>query len=122
VSVNENGMMPERRKTQRNRTILSATVRELNKTSTWSCTVRNISDGGARIEIANSGWFQNNFNLEIVSRDMRMPVRVVWRRLDAVGVAFRSENDLVSRQLGDRVASLAEERDRLRRRVSELTS
>lgn len=113
---------PERRKTQRQRTLLAGTVREPNKTSTWSCTIRNICEDGARLEVSNTSWLPNQFDLEIVSRDMRHPVRVVWRNLGTMGVVFRPVDRRVSMQIGDRVISLAAERDRLCRRVTDLTS
>lgn len=116
------GVSEDRRKSPRNRTFLTATVRELNRTSTWSCTVRNICDDGARLEVANSSWLPNQFDLEVMSRDMREPVRVIWRREDALGVAFRPVDRRVSRQLGERVVNLADERDRLRRRITDLTT
>jgi hypothetical protein len=116
------GDAPERRKTPRQRTLLSGTVRELNKNSTWSCTVRNLCDDGARLQIANTSWVPHQFDLEIASRDIRQPARVIWRDEGNLGVVFRPVDRRASMRLGDRVISLSAERDRLRRRVDDLTS
>lgn len=121
MSTQPNGA-PERRKMPRQRTLLGGTVRELNKLSTWSCTVRNINDNGARLEIANTSWLPNQFDLEIASRDMRQPVRVIWRTMNQVGVVFRPEDRRLGVQTRERVVYLEAERLRLRRRVDDLTS
>jgi hypothetical protein len=112
----------ERRKTPRQRTLLAGTVRELNKMSTWSCTVRNICEGGARLEVANTSWLPNQFDLEIASRDMRQPVRVIWRDFNLLGVVFKPEDRRAGIRSKDQIIYLEAERERLRQRVTDLTS
>ncbi len=112
----------ERRRAQRRRTLLGGTVRELNKTSTWTCTVRNISENGARLEVGNSSWLPNHFDLEIVARDMRQPVSVVWRDGGLLGVVFKPDEMGKSRLMTDQVIDLKTERERLRRRITDLSS
>jgi hypothetical protein len=117
---NTSGSSHERRKSPRQRTLLGATVREMNNTATWSCTVRNICPDGARLSLANTTWLPEQFDLEIASHDKRKPVRVIWRTLDQVGVVFRPEDQRVSQWLGDRFVGLADERGRLRRPFTNL--
>jgi hypothetical protein len=121
MSAFENGVTHERRKSQRKRTLLTGMVRELNKTGTFSCTVRNLCDDGARLDLGNSAWVADQFELDIASHDRREPVRVVWRRFDAVGVMFRPQDRRVGIRTQERVVYLEAERERLRRRVTDLT-
>ena len=97
-------------------------MRELNKTSTWSCTVRNLSEDGARLEVANSSWLPNHFDLDVIARDMRQPVRVIWRDGGLLGVTFKPDDARKGRLMSDQVISLQAERERLRRRITELSS
>jgi PilZ domain len=112
----------ERRRAPRQRTLLAGTVREMNKTSTWSCTVRNISENGARLEVANASWLPNHFDIEIIARDLRQPVRVVWRDGGLLGVSFKPDETGKSRLMTDQVIDLQAERERLRKRITDLSS
>ena len=55
---------------------------------TIACTVRNISDTGAALEINSPLWFPDRFTLSIISDGLRKPCHIVWRREKRVGVAF----------------------------------
>jgi len=52
------------------------------------CTVRNISETGAAVEINSPLWFPDRFTLNITSDGVRKPCHIVWRREKRVGVAF----------------------------------
>ena len=53
-----------------------------------SCTVRNISDTGAAVEINSPLWFPDRFTLSITSDGLRRPCHIVWRKEKLIGVAF----------------------------------
>ncbi len=52
------------------------------------CTVRNISETGAALEINSPMWFPDRFTLGITSDGVHKPCHVVWRREKRIGVAF----------------------------------
>jgi len=53
-----------------------------------ACTVRNISETGAAIEINSPLWFPDRFTLNITSDGLRRLCHIVWRKEKRVGVAF----------------------------------
>lgn len=76
----------ERRRAARRR-VLKAARMLIDKKSVISCTVRNVSDGGSRLEVPSVLGIPETFELE-VSGEPRRPVRRVWVSSSAVGVAF----------------------------------
>ncbi len=63
----------------------------LSKLSVIDCTVRDMSDGGARLACHHAGFLPEEFLLVLMlDRTMRR-VRVKWRRLNEVGVQYHSE-------------------------------
>jgi hypothetical protein len=52
------------------------------------CTVRNLSETGAAIEINSPLWFPDRFVLAVVSEGWRKPCRVVRRQDKRIGVVF----------------------------------
>jgi hypothetical protein len=55
---------------------------------TIDCTVRNISDSGAALEVASPLCIPDRFNLVIRSDNLNRPCRIVWRKEKRLGVAF----------------------------------
>ena len=55
--------------------------------STINCTLRNISDAGARLDVASVLGVPAYFDLKIDGQPSR-PCEVVWRSSDAIGIAF----------------------------------
>jgi hypothetical protein len=56
--------------------------------SAIECTVRNISDTGAALDVASPLYFPDRFTLAVHTDEMRRPCRVVWRRQRRIGVSF----------------------------------
>lgn len=52
------------------------------------CTVRNMSDGGAAIDIANAAAIPRRFRLSIKTDDFVGRCRMVWNDGRRVGIAF----------------------------------
>ncbi len=111
----------ERRKLPRLRTFLSATLREQGRASTWSCMVRNMSSNGARLEIANTTWVPDQFELDIVNKDIRRLATVVWREQGQLGISFNTADQAQQRSANDEVKSLRVKQVQLRQRITELT-
>ena len=114
---------PERRKGMRRRTMFSGTIRSQSRTNTMTCQVRNLSGAGARLELPNTAWLQERFELDIPLHDLRVPAKIIWRTLDAVGVEFiRQDGVGTSIIQANKVVSLEAERERMKNRIQQLTN
>lgn len=79
--------MIENRKSVRHRVFKAATI-AFNRAAGISCTVRNISDGGACLDIASPVGIPCDFDLHIASEPGGRRCRVVWTTERRMGVAF----------------------------------
>ena len=52
------------------------------------CSTVDLSDGGAKIAIPASVMLPGRFHVEVRSRKIRRPARLVWRSGDQLGVEF----------------------------------
>jgi hypothetical protein len=77
-----------RRSSQRKRTLLKGQVVFNNRASALDCTVRDLSDTGARVTFADVSIPPPEFELEIPSKGLRVQARLVWSRGATHGVAF----------------------------------
>jgi hypothetical protein len=78
--------MSEHRIAPRHRILKAGTIEFSG--DTIPCTVRNISETGAALEINSPLWFPDRFTLGITSDGMRKACHVVWRKDKRIGVAF----------------------------------
>jgi hypothetical protein len=81
--------MIDLRKSVRHR-VFKAGLIEFNRAGGISCTVRNISDGGACLEIASPLGIPEDFDLHIASDRRTVGCRRVWVNETRMGVAFRA--------------------------------
>ena len=83
----------ERRKfwDRRRRTLLSAMIIFNNKQSTLSCTVRNLSDSGAKLVFGDMPTCPNTFDLDLGQGRLER-CEVVYRLAETVGVRFVPKN------------------------------
>lgn len=79
--------MIENRKSQRHKVFKAATI-AFNRAAGIDCTVRNISDGGACLEVASPFGIPGDFELRIASDHVVRPCHVVWQTQRRIGVAF----------------------------------
>jgi hypothetical protein len=77
----------ENRGVHRQRTLKRARVL-LSDSSTIDCTIRDISQGGARLVFGDAFELPETFRLMIVMSSMIVPVRLQWQRGMEAGVAF----------------------------------
>jgi hypothetical protein len=54
----------------------------------FSCMVRNLSDGGAALDIPSSAGIPDEFSLHLPIEGMRFHCRSVWRNERRIGVTF----------------------------------
>lgn len=82
-------MQFQRRHRDRRRVLKGGTI-EFGATalSTVPCVLKDIGDGGARLQIDHPMWFPDSFQLSFDSERERRSCRVVWRDGRKVGVVF----------------------------------
>jgi hypothetical protein len=108
---------PSERSTPRIRTLLRARVEYNGGATTVECTVRDLSDAGARLQIPESVVLPPNFTLFVPKHGRRYTAVLRWLRQGFAGVEFQNENSSAASD-GDgdsRVAKLEAEVARLRR-------
>lgn len=81
--------MSERRKTQRMRTFKSGSV-AFGFVPNIECIVRNISSGGACLELERRATLPDDFSLLIKPECVRRTCRLVWQSSLRAGVQFVS--------------------------------
>jgi len=78
--------MAENRRTYRRRVLKSATI-EFDR-SAFSCTVRNISEVGAALDLPSSFGIPHEFQLVIETNQVTRQCRTIWRQENRIGVTF----------------------------------
>ena len=77
----------ERRTSVRHRTLKEAKV-VLHDWSTIDCIIRNIGEGGARLDFSDPVALPDAFEVLIVGTSMLVPVARVWERGCTAGIRF----------------------------------
>ena len=80
-----------KRHLSRQRVLKSAKIVSLNNWSVMDCTVRDLSDTGARLICKDQAGLANEFRFLLPSENTICNAKVVWRRGDLVGIQFTSE-------------------------------
>jgi hypothetical protein len=78
----------EGRTANRTRSFLRGEIVHSNGNSRTECTVRDLSDTGARIEAPPSVTVPEYFDLVIPQRNIRHRARIVWRHQAELGLTF----------------------------------
>ena len=78
--------MTEHRTAPRHRVLKGGSIR-FNGTVVISCTVRNLSNAGAALDVSPVG-IPPAFTLMIDGEQAGRPCRVIWRKEKRIGVAF----------------------------------
>jgi PilZ domain len=52
------------------------------------CTIRNMSETGAALEVVTPLFIPDRFTLFVLSENLKKPCHIVWRREKRIGVAF----------------------------------
>lgn len=118
--------MNERRKVPRKRSFLKGTVYYNHRHSSIECTIRDMSDYGARLQFPAPVTLPDALELDIAARDRTLRTTVRWRRGDEVGISFDEKEVGGMPELagpGDitqRVAALEREMTKLHRIVLDL--
>jgi hypothetical protein len=54
----------------------------------FDCSVRNLSETGAALEVVTPLFIPDRFTLSVWSDELKRPCHVVWRKAKRVGIAF----------------------------------
>jgi hypothetical protein len=86
-----------RRQAERRDTCLAAQISYGPKDSvTLACTIRNLSSGGALLDLPEGALLPPSFRLLNIGEGFAYEAKIVWRRGGALGVAFTKTTDLHS--------------------------
>ena len=84
----------QRRNNGRQRTLLAGKLANVDATETVDCTIRNISDTGAMIEVTSPQFLSGPLHLMQVKEGLAWDVEVVWRRGNRIGLRLGDRHDL----------------------------
>ena len=60
----------------------------LSDTQIFDCRIRDMSDGGARVELASFFELPKQLRLWVVSTNLVMPAELAWQRGQMIGLRF----------------------------------
>jgi PilZ domain len=109
----------DHRSVTRARAFLKAQIRFNSGMSTMDCLIRDLSEGGARLQISDSVALPSSFELYIPKRDETRRAVLHWRNSEEIGVGFQgsSLSGPETHGLLQRVAQLEADTASLRRLV-----
>ena len=81
-------MAVEKRSATRRRTLKAARIIFNKGASTLDCTLRNLSDTGAAIEVASTVGIPEEFDLLVLADKSAYRCHVVWRSMGRLGLHF----------------------------------
>jgi hypothetical protein len=81
----------EHRDTERRKTLKTGQIVFNGGRSTITCTVRNMSSRGAKLEVVSVVGIPDTFDL-VLAPHSKQPCRVKWRRLKELGVEFQASH------------------------------
>lgn len=121
------------RRSERMRSFMAARILFNKGMMKVDCTIRNISDGGAKIEVSGSVTLPEHFELHIPQRNITRKVRLAWRHGDFCGVSYLDAppedvevsaemTEETEEQLRARIRELETQVNKLNIRIQELTS
>ena len=120
-------MITEKRREVRKRTFLKGRILFNKGAASMDCLVRDLSEGGARLELSATSTLPDVFDLYIPQREETLRAGLRWRRENAVGVFFVDREapaapaiDLPTATLLRRVAELEAENAALRAMIVRL--
>ncbi len=112
----------DHRAATRARAFLKARIIFNNGMSTMDCVVRDLSDGGARLQITDSVALPSRFDLYILKKDETRRASLQWRTSEEIGISFENAVGVKSdaSEMAERISRLEVETADLRRLVEEL--
>lgn len=107
----------DKRGAVRKRVLKGATIAFNGRASTMSCTVKDISETGARLRVSKDVAVPSHFDLIIEMDGIEAPCTVAWRRGEEVGVTFDAPPTKRAPRRAQVVAALEKKPSLLRRKT-----
>jgi PilZ domain len=116
--------MLDRRKSVRRRTFLGGRLAFQGRYATLDCTIRNLSNSGARIVVDGSAILPDEFDFTLTRNDRAYRARLAWRNAEAAGLDLCAADatSIVTLDWARRLRGRDRENADLRRRLSDLSS
>jgi hypothetical protein len=117
--------MLDRRQNIRARVYYGGLIAFNTRNSTMECVIRNFSDLGAKVEFENTALLPDEVDFVIRRRAFSCRARIVWRRANQAGLAFRhprQTNAPVPLDWAIRLRASERARKELLRRIEQLRS
>jgi len=89
--------MKEHRASERKKTLKKGSIVFNKRYSTVDCTVRNVSEHGAMLEVPNNHLIPLYVELNIYPDTRYCPAQVVWRSRESMGVQYIHPDQVVPR-------------------------
>jgi hypothetical protein len=80
--------MDEKRRSQRQRVLKSGKIAYGGGSIVVDCTIRNLSDSGARLQVPTSVAIPDRFEFTETATGKRCTATVMWRKGDMIGIRF----------------------------------
>jgi hypothetical protein len=80
--------MDEKRKTPRRRVLKEGKIVFADGNCVLDCTIRDMSESGARLSIASTVGIPERFQLFQKSSGLLYPARLAWRQANVIGIQF----------------------------------
>ncbi|HKQ11620.1 MAG TPA: PilZ domain-containing protein [Rhizomicrobium sp.] len=80
----------ERRPKGRKRVLLTGIIAYANGAHSFHCTIRNLSETGARLAVGNNAQFPSDFYLINIRDRIAYNAKLVWNRGTEIGVTFEN--------------------------------
>jgi hypothetical protein len=117
--------MKERRANVRQKSFIQGRIQFNHRRSSVDCVIRDFTRDGARLEVPDHAVIPDFFEVHVPSKDQQFQARVVWRKANAIGIAWvtddllhpAAESARSGDPLADRVAKLEHEVAVLRKRL-----
>lgn len=115
--------MQERRSRHRAKSYLSGEIAFNHRQSTMGCTVRNLSEDGAKLDLPSAVAVPGRFDLTIRHKGESRVAQIIWRTHCAIGVYLEKQwqGTVHSIEAARRLRDMQAERERLRQRVAQLS-
>ncbi len=112
--------MQDRRANARDKVLLGGRA-DVDAKASMSCTVRNLSESGACVEVDGYARLPDEINLTITRKGRSYLARVIWREANRLGLAFRAMiTDPGGSDLDARLRASEKKKRELQRRIKQL--
>ncbi len=114
--------MLDRRQRARNKVFFGGVAAINEPGSTIDCVVRNLSEHGACVEFDSATKLPEEISLAIPRKGRSFLSRMIWRRANKVGLAFRNMTapDAPAGDLDERLRKSEQKKQQLQRRIKEI--